>query len=43
MEIRSCDTLRPLDIKIQPFANSVHDTKYHGWCSAKESSFNKEI
>ena len=23
------DTLRPLGIQLRPFANSVHDTKYH--------------
>ena len=29
LAISRCDTLKPLGILFRPFANSVHDTKYH--------------
>ena len=33
LRINGCDILRPLGIQFKPFANSVHDTKYHKRCT----------
>lgn len=33
LAISRCDTLRPLGISFEPFANNVRDTKYHVPCS----------
>jgi hypothetical protein len=38
LAINDRDTLRPLGLKFKPFANRLHDTKYHKQCSKKIGS-----
>ena len=40
LAISGHDTLRPLGIYFRPFANSVHDTKYHKRCIGALPSLN---
>ena len=32
--ISQCDTTMLLGISFKPYANSIHDTKYHKWCTS---------